>query len=324
MSAEDADLIDYEEEEEQETKEQETKNVKKWVTVWRGKSSRLLKNYLMGFFIIPGDTMLACIHPISVILFWNPSCFVQLLIVALSTQVKVSFLIPKSSAMTWKTSRSATGTSCPAMLWVDRPCLNSIPTFCCLSSLIFREIAVQHECIPQAVLGMDIICQAKSGMGKTAVFVLATLHQLQPVEGEVHVLVLCHTRELAFQIQREYERFSKYLPDIKSRVFYGGKISISIPYVTFISGEGNVEKELERSVEKLRTSFMLVITLVHLRQWFWIFCVCGSRYQLRTTTHSSSLLFILSVESHLLISFIWSLNSSTLLQILLVNTYSVP
>ena len=84
---------------------------------------------------------------------------------------------------------------------------------------------VQHECIPQAVLGMDIICQAKSGMGKTAVFVLATLHQLQPVDGEVHVLVLCHTRELAFQIQREYERFSKYLPDIKSRVFYGGKVS---------------------------------------------------------------------------------------------------
>ena len=82
---------------------------------------------------------------------------------------------------------------------------------------------VQHECIPQAVLGMDIICQAKSGMGKTAVFVLATLHQLQPVEGQVHVLVLCHTRELAFQIQREYERFSKYFPDIKSRVFYGGK-----------------------------------------------------------------------------------------------------
>ena len=47
---------------------------------------------------------------------------------------------------------------------------------------------VQHECIPQAVLGMDIICQAKSGMGKTAVFVLATLHQLEPVDGEISVL----------------------------------------------------------------------------------------------------------------------------------------
>ncbi len=81
---------------------------------------------------------------------------------------------------------------------------------------------MQHECIPQAVLGMDIICQAKSGMGKTAVFVLATLHQLNPVEGQVHVVVLCHTRELAFQIQKEYERFSKYLPNVRSKVFYGG------------------------------------------------------------------------------------------------------
>lgn len=83
---------------------------------------------------------------------------------------------------------------------------------------------VQHECIPQAVLGMDIVCQAKSGMGKTAVFVLATLHQLDPTPGEVSVLVLCHTRELAFQISHEYERFSKYLPDVKTAVFYGGTV----------------------------------------------------------------------------------------------------
>merc|ERR1712035_190518 len=81
---------------------------------------------------------------------------------------------------------------------------------------------VQHECIPQAVLGMDIICQAKSGMGKTAVFVLATLHQLEPVDGEVSVLVLCHTRELAFQISKEYERFSKYMDSVKVGVFFGG------------------------------------------------------------------------------------------------------
>ena len=81
---------------------------------------------------------------------------------------------------------------------------------------------VQHECIPEAILGMDLICQAKSGMGKTAVFVLSTLHLLNPVAGEVHVVVLCHARELAFQIQKEYERFSKYLPGVKSRVFYGG------------------------------------------------------------------------------------------------------
>ena len=115
---------------------------------------------------------------------------------------------------------------------------------------------VQHECIPQviilislfsskfyfifilqAVLGMDILCQAKSGMGKTAVFVLATLQQIEPVDGQVgcsntfsfldkarfvtklslkvSVLVMCHTRELAFQISKEYERFSKFLSNIK-------------------------------------------------------------------------------------------------------------
>ncbi|GFG35988.1 hypothetical protein Cfor_03569, partial [Coptotermes formosanus] len=81
---------------------------------------------------------------------------------------------------------------------------------------------VQHECIPQAVLGMDILCQAKSGMGKTAVFVLATLQQLEPTENQVYVLVMCHTRELAFQISKEYERFSKYMPQTKVGVFFGG------------------------------------------------------------------------------------------------------
>merc|ERR1711931_361395 len=70
---------------------------------------------------------------------------------------------------------------------------------------------VQHECIPQAILAMDILCQAKSGMGKTAVFVLATLQQLEAVDGQVSVIVLCHTRELAFQISKEYERFTKYM-----------------------------------------------------------------------------------------------------------------
>ncbi|CAD5121317.1 DgyrCDS9845 [Dimorphilus gyrociliatus] len=81
---------------------------------------------------------------------------------------------------------------------------------------------VQHECIPQGILGMDVLCQAKSGMGKTAVFVLTTLQQLEPKDGQVSVLVLCHTRELAFQISKEYERFSKYMNSIRIAVFFGG------------------------------------------------------------------------------------------------------
>ena len=60
---------------------------------------------------------------------------------------------------------------------------------------------MQHECIPQAILGMDVLCQAKSGMGKTAVFVLSVLQQLEPVDGEVGAVVICHTRELAYQVR---------------------------------------------------------------------------------------------------------------------------
>ncbi|KAI8998097.1 ATP-dependent RNA helicase uap56 [Gaertneriomyces semiglobifer] len=83
---------------------------------------------------------------------------------------------------------------------------------------------VQQECIPQAILGMDVLCQAKSGMGKTAVFVLASLQQLEANAGAdgPSVIVLCHTRELAYQIRNEYTRFSKYMPDVKTAVFYGG------------------------------------------------------------------------------------------------------
>lgn len=53
--------------------------------------------------------------------------------------------------------------------------------------IFFLLYLVQHECIPQAILGMDVLCQAKSGMGKTAVFVLATLQQLEPVTGQVQL-----------------------------------------------------------------------------------------------------------------------------------------
>lgn len=106
------------------------------------------------------------------------------------------------------------------------PCRNYPPfsshSFWELHSNIRSKPIVQQTCIPQALLGGDIICQAKSGLGKTAVFVLTTLQQVEPVAGECAVLVMCHTRELAFQIRNEYNRFSKYMPDIKTGVFYGG------------------------------------------------------------------------------------------------------
>ncbi|EFE41757.1 hypothetical protein TRV_03502 [Trichophyton verrucosum HKI 0517] len=83
-------------------------------------------------------------------------------------------------------------------------------------------VAFQQVCIPTAILNVDVLCQAKSGLGKTAVFALTTLHQLEPVPGTCSILVMCPTRELAYQIKDEYARFSKYMPDVKTAVFYGG------------------------------------------------------------------------------------------------------
>jgi len=85
---------------------------------------------------------------------------------------------------------------------------------------------VQHEAIPQAIMGVDIICQAKSGMGKTAVFVLAILQQLKLEKElkarEILCLGIAHTRELAFQIKNEFERFAKFMNGVRVMVAYGG------------------------------------------------------------------------------------------------------
>ena len=61
-------------------------------------------------------------------------------------------------------------------------------------------------------------------MGKTAVFVLTTLHQLEESPKPISVLVMCHTRELAFQIKKEYDRFTKYISkeNVSVEVMYGG------------------------------------------------------------------------------------------------------
>eukprot|EP00922_Rhytidocystis_sp_ex-Travisia-forbesii_P063544 GHVS01094522.1.p1 GENE.GHVS01094522.1~~GHVS01094522.1.p1 ORF type:complete len:492 (-),score=81.62 GHVS01094522.1:221-1696(-) len=134
---------------------------------------------------------------------------------------------------------------------------------------------VQHETIPHAITGVDILCQAKSGMGKTAVFVLSILQQLDTKittttttsddsvgsgssgvtttvangsevdisatksgsggskggataatagakDAAVQCLGIAHTRELAFQIKNEFDRFSKYLKGLRCEVVYGG------------------------------------------------------------------------------------------------------
>merc|ERR1711937_719278 len=45
---------------------------------------------------------------------------------------------------------------------------------------------------------------------------------IDAAEKAVKVLVICHTRELAYQIKHEFDRFAKYFTDVKTGVVYGG------------------------------------------------------------------------------------------------------
>ena len=82
---------------------------------------------------------------------------------------------------------------------------------------------VQQKCIPQAILGVDVLCQAVSGMGKTAVFVLNVLQCLGENPDPCSALIMCHTRELAYQIKGEFARLSKFMADTRTEVIYGGQ-----------------------------------------------------------------------------------------------------
>jgi len=44
----------------------------------------------------------------------------------------------------------------------------------------------------------------------------------EPVDGETSIIILCHTRELAYQIKNEFQRFSKFMTNVRTEVFYGG------------------------------------------------------------------------------------------------------
>jgi ATP-dependent RNA helicase UAP56/SUB2 len=53
------------------------------------------------------------------------------------------------------------------------------------------------ETLINALLGEQLICQAKSGTGKTAIFVLTVLNSINLESDKVECLVIAHTRELA-------------------------------------------------------------------------------------------------------------------------------
>ncbi len=82
--------------------------------------------------------------------------------------------------------------------------------------------AIQAASLPPALLGKDLIAQAKTGSGKTAAFALALLANLNARRFAVQALVLCPTRELADQVTTEIRRLARAEDNIKVVTLSGG------------------------------------------------------------------------------------------------------
>ncbi len=82
--------------------------------------------------------------------------------------------------------------------------------------------AIQAASLPPALLGKDLIAQAKTGSGKTAAFALALLANLNIRRFAVQGLVLCPTRELADQVTAEVRRLARAEDNIKIVTLVGG------------------------------------------------------------------------------------------------------
>jgi superfamily II DNA/RNA helicase len=84
---------------------------------------------------------------------------------------------------------------------------------------------VQEKAVPEALAGHDLMCSAPTGTGKTAAFVLPALQRLlqpaKPGRGP-RVLVLTPTRELALQVTTAVEKYSKFMPRVRTGTVLGG------------------------------------------------------------------------------------------------------
>lgn len=85
-----------------------------------------------------------------------------------------------------------------------------------------RPSPIQWRALPVAQTGLDMIVQAKSGTGKTLVYVLTALNNLDVSQKAVQTLVLAPTREIAVQGARVALEVGSGLPGLKAQAFIGG------------------------------------------------------------------------------------------------------
>lgn len=81
---------------------------------------------------------------------------------------------------------------------------------------------IQEQAIPLILEGRDLIACAQTGTGKTAAFILPILNKLaENPTSSINTLVVCPTRELAIQIEKQVQGFG-YFVGVSSIAVYGG------------------------------------------------------------------------------------------------------
>jgi superfamily II DNA/RNA helicase len=115
---------------------------------------------------------------------------------------------------------------------------------------------IQEQAIPSILKGCDLRASAQTGTGKTAAFILPSLHKLMTPAAKKtrgpRVLILTPTRELAMQIATEAAKYSKYLSKTKTVCIYGGipyaiqNRDLSRPYEILVATPGRLIDQLER------------------------------------------------------------------------------
>ncbi|MCM1023389.1 MAG: DEAD/DEAH box helicase [Prevotella sp.] len=82
---------------------------------------------------------------------------------------------------------------------------------------------IQAKTIPLLMEGRDVIGRSHTGTGKTAAFGIPAVSSIQKSDGNtVRILILCPTRELAMQACGELDKFSDFMPWVRTCAVYGG------------------------------------------------------------------------------------------------------
>ena len=82
---------------------------------------------------------------------------------------------------------------------------------------------IQEKAIPQVLASKaDLKAFAQTGTGKTAAFGLPILEQIDVNNRDTQAIILSPTRELALQIAKNIEEFSKYMKGFSVAAVYGG------------------------------------------------------------------------------------------------------